>query len=584
MLVRCAAKLWYHLFPLPTSGERAEGGVRHADRGSPGIAACSARQAHASLASGRYIRRYRTIPDTPWGVHEGSGSRTVSLRTRLTLSYVSFFAAALIVLDVGVYLIVRQALIGGIENELRLGAQLLQEEFTASNETLQTFFGGRPVLFLPGQSVSGFEATNLYVQVYNQDGILLARSPNLQQAPRIQHAMTVDLALLQRALGNQSVVTSIRQDTVRVRMLLTPLLFRGRVVGVIQVARLMNDTERALKLLLYALLGSGLVVLLAAARGGAWLTRAAFKPIDEVTRTAQSIVRAEDLSRRVPVPNTHDELQRLTVTVNDLLARLEALFSAQRRFVADVSHELRTPLAAMQGNLEVLDRGAARDPELLAESLADMRYEVARLIRMVNDLLFLARSEAGAQLRREPVELDTLVLEVHRELRPLANGVQLRIGDEDQVAVLGDRDRLKQALLNLGINALQHTPPGGRVTLGLARAQGYAALTVADTGIGIDPEDLPHIFERFYRADRARARNRGGAGLGLAIVKWIAEAHGGYVTVASTPGAGSTFTLFLPLQQPLEGTYRVSAREPNGEEREVSRPPAPTPHPLDLSS
>jgi two-component system, OmpR family, sensor kinase len=297
-------------------------------------------------------------------------------------------------------------------------------------------------------------------------------------------------------------------------------------------------------------------VLLTAARGGAWLTRAAFKPIDEVTRTAQSIVSAEDLSRRVPVPPAQDELQRLTVTVNDLLARLEGLFSAQRRFVADVSHELRTPLAAMQGNLEVLDRGAARDPELLAESLSDMRREVARLIRMANDLLLLAQSESGVQLRDEPIELDTLLLEVHRELRALAGDVQLRLGHEDQIVVQGDRDRVKQALLNLGVNALQHTPPGGMVTLGIARHDGYAALMVTDSGQGIGANDLPHIFDRFYRADRSRSRHQGGAGLGLAIVKWVAEAHHGHVEVTSTPGAGSQFRLLLPLGERNDTTLQ----------------------------
>jgi signal transduction histidine kinase len=203
----------------------------------------------------------------------------------------------------------------------------------------------------------------------------------------------------------------------------------------------------------------------------------------------------------------------------------------------------------MQGNLEVLDRGAARDPELLAESLADMRREVARLIRMANDLLLLAQSEAGVQLGHEPVELDTLLLEVHRELRPLASGVQLKIGEEDQIVVQGDRDRIKQALLNLGVNALQHTPAGGTVTLSLARHSDLAALIVADSGSGIAAEDLPHIFDRFYRADRSRSRNRGGAGLGLAIVKWIAEAHNGQVAVASTPGQGSRFMLLLPLAE-----------------------------------
>nr|PZN19328.1 MAG: hypothetical protein DIU80_21705 [Chloroflexota bacterium] len=224
-----------------------------------------------------------------------------------------------------------------------------------------------------------------------------------------------------------------------------------------------------------------------------------------------------------------------------------APFRAPPPFIADVAPELRPPLAAMQGNLDVLARGAARDPELLAESIADMRREAARLIRMTNDLLLLARSDTGFELHREPVELDTLLLEVHRELRPLAGEVTLAIGEEDQAVVLGDRDRIKQALLNLGINAIQHTPAGGTVTLGLSRQGEWAALTVTDSGTGIAPEDLPHIFDRFYRADQSRSRNRGGAGLGLAIVRWVAEVHGGRVTVSSVPGSGSTFTLLLPL-------------------------------------
>jgi two-component system, OmpR family, sensor kinase len=249
----------------------------------------------------------------------------------------------------------------------------------------------------------------------------------------------------------------------------------------------------------------------------------------------------------VIVPDTQDELHRLAVTINDLLARLEALFSAQRRFVADVSHELRTPLAAMQGNLDVLERGAARDPQLLKESLTDMRSEVSRLIRMVNDLLLLAQSEAGVQLRDEPVELDTLLFEVHRELRTFAGPVGLRLDFKDQAVVRGDRDRLKQALLNLTVNALQHTPAGGHVTLGLSIADGHARLEVRDTGSGIDPSSLPNIFDRFYRTDRSRSRVSGGAGLGLAIVKWIMDAHGGRIEVQSTSGQGSVFTLIIPL-------------------------------------
>ena len=474
------------------------------------------------------------------------------LRRRLTISYVGFFAVALIILGSGLYLIVRQSLYSAIDDELERGVDLLQEGFNASNQSPRTYFNGEQlVLLLKRPPVREFEASNLYIQVYD-----LENSNRLVDSPNLTPPVEASLATLEQARASTIEPHTAEMAGARMREMLQPLIFKGQPVAVIQVARSLSETDRALRLLLYVLLGGGAVVLLAVARGGAWLTRAAFQPIDEITRTAQSIVRAEDLSLRVPVPPANDELQALSITVNDLLGRLEALFGAQRRFVADVSHELRTPLAAMQGNLEVLDRGAARDPELLAESLADMRREVGRLIRMANDLLLLAQSEAGIRLRCEPVELDTLLLEVHRELRPLAEGVQLRIGEEDQVVVRGDRDRVKQALLNLGINALQHTPAGGSVTLSLGLQEGMAALSVTDTGSGISPADLPYIFERFYRIDRSRSRNRGGAGLGLAIVKWIAEAHNGRVEVESALGQGSRFSILLPLEH--------DARAPTG--------------------
>ncbi|HEU5016318.1 MAG TPA: ATP-binding protein [Roseiflexaceae bacterium] len=466
------------------------------------------------------------------------------LRTRLALSYVVFFAAALIALDIGLFLLVRWALISSIDSELGLSAQLLQQNFSESNESLQTFYSSRRLF--PPPTVNDFSETKLYVTVYrSSDQSVVAQSTNFPDF--LQPQITIDPQTFQQALQSSSSVRTVAVGPMHVREWLTPLRFRDQIVGVLQVSRLMKETDQALRLLSYALFGGGVIVVLAAARGGMWLTSAALKPIEEVTQTAQGIVKAEDLGSRVPVPETQDELHHLTVTINDLLARLEALFSAQRRFVADVSHELRTPLAAMQGNLDVLARGVARDPALLDESITDMRREVSRLIRMVNDLLLLAQSDAGNPIRHEPVELDTLVLEVHRDLRGLSNGVLLKIGEEDQVTVDGDRDRLKQALLNLGINAIQHTPPGGSVTLNLRAENGMAQLSVTDTGAGIAPDDLPHIFDRFYRADRARTSRSGGAGLGLAIVKWIAEAHGGRVQVESAPGRGSTFTLVLPL-------------------------------------
>jgi heavy metal sensor kinase len=477
-------------------------------------------------------------------------SMDVSLWTRLTLSYVGFFAVALLALDFGLYLFVSQSLVGGIDNELQLGAQLLQQDFSQNNNRVPSYFDGeRLFLALNKPNVSGFEGTSLLAQIQQLDNTVVARSPNLPDN------IPIEAEAFQHAADGKSAVGTLASKEIRMRVLIAPLVIKNAnneqlVVGVMMVGRRMEETERALTLMTYTLVGGGIVVLLAAARGGAWLTRAAFRPIDQLVTTAQSIVSASDLSSRVPVPVAQDELQRLTVTINDLLARLEGLFETQRRFMADVSHELRTPLAAMQGNLEVLARGAARDPELLNESLVDMRREVGRLIRMTNDLLLLAQSDSGLQLRREPVEIDTLLLEVLRELRPLAGAVQLRMGAEDQVLVLGDRDRIKQALLNLGVNALQHTSAGGSVTLGLARQEDRVAISVADTGAGIPADVLPQIFERFFRVDAARTRNRGGAGLGLSIVHWIAEAHGGQITATSQVGVGSTFILSLPIYEP----------------------------------
>jgi signal transduction histidine kinase len=243
----------------------------------------------------------------------------------------------------------------------------------------------------------------------------------------------------------------------------------------------------------------------------------------------------------------------LAATFNEMLGRLETLFRTQRRFIADVSHELRTPLTTVQGNVDLLRRGAAEDAETRHETLADIEAEVARMSRLVADLLLLARVDAGVDLEKEPVELDTLLLEIYRQARLISDGVEVKLGHEDQAVVLGDADRLRQLFLNLVDNALKYTPPGGQVTLSLYREEAWVRVVVADTGIGIPAEDLesgpkgiPLIFERFYRADPARSRPQGGSGLGLSIAHWITQAHGGEIDVQSEVGRGSTFTVRLP--------------------------------------
>jgi signal transduction histidine kinase len=270
------------------------------------------------------------------------------------------------------------------------------------------------------------------------------------------------------------------------------------------------------------------------------------------------------LGRRLNISEQVSEVGQLAGTFNDMLDRIQKLFETQDRLIADVSHELRTPLTTIQGNIELLQRmtgAASREPdqasngqaELLRETLTEVEHETNRMSRMISDLLLLAQADSGAlQLQWAPVEMDTLLLELYRQTRRLAdlrkgpNGLEIRIGSEDQALVWGDEGRLRQILLNLTDNAIKYTPTGGTVTLSLRNEGGWVKIIVNDTGIGIHPESLPHIFDRFYRTDKARSREFGGSGLGLSIVQWIAQAHEGRVTVESEPHKGSTFTLWLP--------------------------------------
>lgn len=482
----------------------------------------------------------------------------MSLRTRLTFYYTTFFMAALLMLGFGTYIAVQQSLERGVEEDLRAGARqvlAIYERSPAGGLEFVLRNGEAIPEQLRGQPAEIFVIPNLFAQVFSPTGEFVGSSMPMRDFPGIPVSMEDPALPLPPAalnLGpNDELYVRQQIDGVDVQSFIKPvqLISTGQIVGILQISRSLEDVETTLHMLLSILLGGGAIALVGTAFGVAGLSRTALAPIDQVVHTARGIVNAEDLEQRVPVPHSQDELHRLTVTINDLLARLDSLFKMQHRLLADVSHELRTPLAAMRGNLEVLERGAHRNPELLQESLEDMRRETARLIRMVNDLLLLAKSEARVQVPHGPVELDTLLLEVHRELRALAGQARLTIGAEDQIVVIGDRDRIKQALLNLGVNAIQHTPPEGTITLSLERRDEYAAISVHDTGVGIAPEELSMIFKRFYRADPSRtSRSRaGGAGLGLAIVQHVAEVHNGRVTVESVLGEGSLFAIWLPL-------------------------------------
>lgn len=319
-------------------------------------------------------------------------------------------------------------------------------------------------------------------------------------------------------------------------------------------AKSLADVDRAVRALHRLLLFVLLFALAFVGFIGYALAGRALRPVADITATAQAI-RFGDLSRRIALQGPPDELKRLADAFDEMIASLEQLLNAQRRFLADASHELRTPLTVILSALQVSLR--TRDPDRegperrrnpLRETLQVVYEEARHMKRLVDDLMTLSRADIGEQpLQRAPLSLDDLLKEVCEAAQWMMDNRCLELQVDEEVTLMADADRLKQLVMNLLDNAVKNTPPHGIIFVGLHTQQGHAIVTVSDNGEGIPPEHLPHIFDRFYRVDEARSRENGGSGLGLAICRWIAQAHGGALTVCSEVGRGTTFVLSLPL-------------------------------------
>ena len=300
---------------------------------------------------------------------------------------------------------------------------------------------------------------------------------------------------------------------------------------------------------LFVQLSFGLPVALAVAiAGGYFLVRRALKPVDQIAHKAEQITQ-HNLSDRLPIARTGDELERLSISLNHMIGRLEDAIQNSKRFVADASHELRTPLTVLRGELENLGQDARID-EAARDMIGSMLEEVERLTKIVEGLVALSRLDAG-EAKAEWVQFDLaeLATTTADQMNLLAEdkGISVECGSKQSVLVQGDRARLKQVVVNLLDNAIKYTSGGGTIQLNVTRQNGHAVLEVADSGIGIPADAVPHVFERFFRVDKARSRDEGGAGLGLSIVKSICTAHGAEVQVESVVGKGSRFRIKLPL-------------------------------------
>jgi heavy metal sensor kinase len=290
------------------------------------------------------------------------------------------------------------------------------------------------------------------------------------------------------------------------------------------------------------------LIILLAGGSGYWLMRRSLQPVDEITRRAEGIT-STNLSERLPVIRTGDELERLSTSLNRMIERLDEAFQHIHRFSADASHELRTPLTILQLELEGMAQSTRHNPAL-SEQIGSALEETHRMSHIVESLLAISRLDAGeVKMDKQRLDLGELAASTVDQMRLLAEEKSIRLESKAgvEVCVEGDRSRLQQVIVNLVANAIKYTQEAGTVEVQVRRKGNAAVLEVSDNGPGIPADALPHIFERFYRADKARSRNSGGAGLGLAIVKAICAVHGAEVSVFSQEGKGSTFSVELPL-------------------------------------
>ena len=467
-----------------------------------------------------------------------------SIKFRFTIWYLLTLGILLIALSFGVYFYMSNTLHDNLDDSLKLRTTQLKDV--------------RGVFLSMGQGEFQEELGEVVI-VYLQ-----TKKTVTQVSGRYTNISEDDLnPIVNEAFGGESAFTSVETDTgEELRLLAVPLspevpgfLPRGQGMmgqraefdsAVLVIGRSTADIDDALQRLRRILIFAIPLTLLIAGAGGVFLARRALKPVDQIAQTALEI-EGSDLSRRIPV-RTQDELGRLASTLNQMIERLEKAFKRQQEFTGDASHELRTPLAVIEAE-STLALEKERSADEYRRSLQTVVQETEHMSGIIDQLLALARADTtNERVAFEEVDLVELLVEVGSNASVLCRekGLKFEMGKMEDVVVRGERSKLKEMFLNLVDNAVRYTPEGRNISISLRRDNRMAVVDVSDTGIGIPPDDLPHIFERFYRVDKARSRAEGGSGLGLAICKNIAQAHGGKVEVESRVGEGSTFSVWLP--------------------------------------
>ena len=473
----------------------------------------------------------------------------MSIRLRLALYYGALFAVILLLVMLLGYAIHARGEYDDLDRTLVVSAGHAAVE--------AAMVAGGPHL------VQGRSDLEIALRLYNASGVLQESSLGTETLPALEPqavlgtsgepAIDVLTQLVPPIITSpvlsdpDSAFSLLTTPQQRWRVYVVPIHQGGTISGYIEALTPLGHLDASIETVRILLPALGLTSLVVALVASWAISGRALRPIARMTQTAQTIALSHDLSARIESPPHLDELGQLAKTFNEMLESIETAYHAQQRFVSDASHELRAPLTAIQGNLELLRRQSTMSEAEREEALTEVERESARLTRLVADLLVLARADAGVSLKHCPVDLDAVILEAFREARHLSQGQCLTLDPFEPARVEGDEYRLKQLILILLDNALKYTPANGQVTIGLHRRDTDVEIVVHDTGVGIALEDLPLVFERFYRADPARSRDPGGTGLGLPIAQWIVEQHDGEIRLESQPGQGTTAIVHLPL-------------------------------------
>lgn len=465
---------------------------------------------------------------------------TFTIRTKLTLWYTSLLGLSLAASGIFLYISIERAMIAAADARLNFLAETMARAVIKPHA----------VLILPEnfdvlmEKFFGLKTSGNYIQIMDEFGNVKSRSATLAgfHLPLSSNAF-------RNAKENKSTFETFdyigRQP---LRIITYPVMADNHLKYVVQIGTSIEPIQNALNNIIHIFYLTIPVVIMLATVIGFLLASKALSPVNEITGLARKIG-AENLHERIATLGTGDEIDRLAETFNEMIARLEASFNSIKQFTSNASHELRTPLAILKGEIELALK-RCNSMQGMRDVLMSNLEEINRMSQIVNNLLTLAKTDMKIELEFEDVRLDEIIDEKFRQSRHIADekGIAIKLLKNEEITVKGSPLQLRQLILNLIENAVKYTPEKGSVIISLEKYNGNALIKVSDTGVGIAREDIPHIFDRFYRVDKGRARTEGGTGLGLSICNEIVLSHGGRIEVESEIGKGSTFMVYIPMK------------------------------------